>query len=103
MNELKFGPVVLCFFMVAEELPVGCGSGGTGLIEWWNIRAVPDTRKGIQQVLRVLNKETSQSLMLAAYGLSLTDHYWMQPIFKELYWKDINFLKMISQRSWVIC
>lgn len=67
------------------------------------MRAVPDTRKGIQQVLRVLNKETPQSLMLAAYGLSLTDHYWMQPIFKELYWKDINSLKMISQRSWVIC
>ena len=41
------------------------------------MRAVPDTRKGIQQVLRVLNKETPQSLMLAAYGLSLTDHYWM--------------------------
>ena len=63
--------------MVAEELPVVCGSDGTGLIEWWNMRAVPDTRKGIQQVLRVLNKETPQSLMLAAYGLSLTDHYWM--------------------------
>ena len=57
-----------------EELPVGCGSDGTGLIEWWNMRAVPDTRKGIQQALRVLNEETSQSLMLAAYGLSLTDH-----------------------------
>ena len=45
-----------------EELPVGCGSEGTGLIEWWNMRAVPDTRKGIQQALRVLNEETSQSL-----------------------------------------
>lgn len=74
-----------------EELPVGCGSDGTGLIEWWNMRAVPDTRKGIQQVLRVLNKKTPQSLMLSAYGLSLTDYYWMQPIFKELYWRDINF------------
>lgn len=56
-----------------EELPVGCGSDGTGIIEWWNMRAVPDTRKGIQQVLRVLNKKTPQSLMLSAYGLSLTD------------------------------
>ena len=76
-----------------EELPVGCGSDGTGLIEWWNMRAVPDTRKGIQQALRVLNEETSQSLMLAAYGLSLTDHYWMQPVSRELYWKDINFFE----------
>ena len=76
-----------------EELPVGCGYDGTGLIEWWNMRAVPDTRKGIQQALRVLNKETPQSLMLATYGLSLTDHYWMRPISKELYWKDINFFE----------
>lgn len=29
--------------------------------------------------------------MLSAYGLSLTDHYWMQPVDQELYWKDLNF------------
>ena len=55
--------------------------------------AVPDTRKGIQQQLKLLGEETSQSLMLAAYGLSLTDHYWMQPVSKELYWKNINFFE----------
>lgn len=31
--------------------------------------------------------------MLSAYGLSLTDHYWMQPIDKELHWTDINFFE----------
>lgn len=76
-----------------EELPVGCKKDGTGLAEWWNMRAVPDTRKGIQQALKILREETSQSLMLAAYGLSLTDHYWMQPVSKELYWRDINFFE----------
>lgn len=29
--------------------------------------------------------------MLTAYGLSLTDHYWMQPIDRELHWSDLNF------------
>ena len=76
-----------------EELPAGCAEDGTGLAEWWNMRAVPDTRKGIQQQLKLLGEETGQSLMLAAYGLSLTDHYWMQPISRELYWKDINFFE----------
>ena len=76
-----------------EELPVGCKKDGTGLAEWWNMRAVPDTRKGIQQALKILREETSQSLMLAAYGLSLADHYWMQPVSKELYWRDINFFE----------
>ena len=76
-----------------EELPLGCAEDGTGLAQWWNMRAVPDTRRGIQQQLKLLKEETSQSLMLAAYGLSLTDHYWMQPISRELYWKDINFFE----------
>lgn len=74
-----------------KELPVGCGETGAGLIEWWKSRAIPDTRRGIQQVLTRLKEETSLSLMLSAYGLSLTDHFWLQPVGKELYWKDLNF------------
>lgn len=74
-----------------EELPVGCAPDGTGLREWWNLRAIPDSRKGIRQVLSRLSEETSQSLMLSSYGLSLTDHYWIQPVDQELYWKDLNF------------
>ena len=66
---------------------------GTVLVRLWNMRAVPDTIKGIQQQLKRLGEETSQSLMLRAYGLSLTDHYWMQPISAELYWKRINFFE----------
>lgn len=38
-----------------------------------------------------MNERTGKSLMLASYGLSLTDHYWLQPIDKELRWKDLNF------------
>ena len=37
-----------------EELPVGCAEEGSGLAQWWNMRAVPDTRKGIQQQLKLL-------------------------------------------------
>lgn len=74
-----------------EELPAGCTPDGTGLGEWWKLRAIPDSRKGIRQVLSRLSEETSQSLMLSSYGLSLTDHYWIQPVGQELYWKDLNF------------
>lgn len=74
-----------------EELPVGVGGEGNSIAAWWASRAVPDTRRGIQQVLHCLKEETALSLMLSAYGLSLTDHYWMQPIGEELYWKDLNF------------
>ena len=74
-----------------EELPVGCRENTEDLCEWWESRAIPDSRRGIQQMLNQLEEESSLSLMLSAYGLSLTDHYWLQPIGKELYWKDLNF------------
>lgn len=74
-----------------EELPAGCAPDGTGLGEWWKLRAIPDSRKGIRQVLSRLSEATSQSLMLSSYGLSLTDHYWIQPVGQELYWKELNF------------
>lgn len=74
-----------------EELPAGCAPDGTGLGEWWKLRAIPDSRKGIRQVLSRLSEATSQSLMLSSYGLSLADHYWIQPVGQELYWKDLNF------------
>ena len=74
-----------------EELPPGVGEDSGRIAAWWASRAVPGTRRGIQQVLNYLREETNLSLMLSAYGLSLTDHYWMQPIGEELYWKDLNF------------
>lgn len=74
-----------------EELPVGCSKDDGELIKWWESRAIPDSRRGIQQILNYLGEQTNLSLMLSAYGLSLTDHYWMQPVGRELYWNDLNF------------
>ena len=76
-----------------EELPVGYSNDGIDIIDWWKSRAIPDSRRGIQQVLNYLNEGSNLSLMLSAYGLSLTDHYWMQPIGESLYWGDLNFFE----------
>lgn len=74
-----------------EDLPVGCLPDGRFLREWWNERAIPDTRRGIAQARNYLNESTNQTLMLAGYGLGLTDYYWLQPLDQEAYWKDINY------------
>lgn len=77
-----------------EELPVGCNvDNPNAVISWWESRAIPDSRRGIQQALNFLHEESSLSLLLSGYGLSLTDHYWMQPLGKELYWSDLNFFE----------
>lgn len=41
------------------ELPVGCKKTFENLAEWWNSRAIPDSRRGIQKVLNYVNKKTS--------------------------------------------
>lgn len=74
-----------------DELPVGVSENGKSIAGWWESRAIPDTRRGIIEALEYLGEKTNLSLMLSSYGLSLTDHYWMQPIGEELYWKDLNF------------
>ncbi len=76
-----------------EELPVGCSGDGSSLSRWWSLRAIPDSRKGLRQVLSRTGMETSQALLLHSYGLSLTDHYWLQPVDRELYWEDLNFFE----------
>lgn len=74
-----------------DELPIGCLPDGQFVCEWWKERAIPESRRGILKVLRQLKENTSASLMLSGYGLSLTDHYWLQPLGHELYWKDVNY------------
>lgn len=82
---------VLAVYM-PEKLPVGCSQDDMAqLIKWWARRAIPDSRRGIQQVLRKLNENTNLTLMLNSYGLSLVDHYWLQPVGKEEYWEECNF------------
>lgn len=76
-----------------EELPVGCRAEGNSLSNWWQMRAIPDSRKGILRVLKQMEEETTQTLMLSGFGLSLTDHYWLQPIGEERYWKEINYFE----------
>lgn len=67
-----------------EKLPVGCNPDHMEhLVAWWVGRAIPDSRRGIGQALKKLNENSNLSLMLNSYGLSLTDHYWLQPLGKE--------------------
>lgn len=55
-----------------DELPPGYMGNPDKIIDWWKSRAIPDSRRGIQQVLNYLGEETNLSLMLSGYGLSLT-------------------------------
>lgn len=79
-------------FVKKEELPIGVNPDFSDLRYWWQNRAIPLTRRGIHQVLENIGIQTTESLLLSSYGLSLTDHYWMCPISNyDRKWSDVNF------------
>jgi len=64
------------------------------MYHWWNGRKIPASRELLSQNLKNLglkpNEDTSE-LLIRAYGLSLSDQYWLCPEGSGLTWKDVNF------------
>jgi hypothetical protein len=61
--------------------------------EWWQKRAIPTKRSGLREALMILKVYSPLELLEKSYGLSLSDHYWMRPVNKDLKWDDINFFE----------
>lgn len=71
-------------------LPIG-GNSKTKLVEWWNDRAIPSTRGYIISLLKSNIITSSHQLLLKNFGLSLTDCYWVKPVYSDnIEWENIN-------------
>ncbi len=79
-----------------EHTPVGI-SVNKGKIDrgslnkWWTGRGIPASRMGIKTALESLGVDSTMKLLDKAYGLSLSDHYWIKPKDSSLTWADVNF------------
>ena len=79
-----------------EHVPIGirrvhksidCAS----LNGWWVDRSIPESRSGIKEALNKLDLESTKELLIACYGLSLSDQYWICPKGSNIKWENINF------------
>ena len=61
------------------------------LTEWFKGRGIPSWRDKIDLLLHRLNIETPEELLDKAFGLSLSDQYWIKPYDSNLKYDDINF------------
>ena len=61
------------------------------LTEWFKGRGIPSWRDKIDLLLQRLNIETAEELLDKAFGLSLSDQYWIKPYDSNLKYDDINF------------
>lgn len=64
--------------------------------KWWTMRAIPASRKAMQDVIRKAGCETNIEYLAKNLAISLTDTYWICPQEINLSWKDINPLNMLS-------
>lgn len=58
---------------------------------WFKGRGIPAWRQNIEKLLEKLNVASPTELLNKAYGLSLSDQYWIKGEQQNLKWKDINF------------
>ena len=61
------------------------------LNSWFKGRGIPAGRQNIEKLLEKLNVVSPTELLNKAYGLSLSDQYWIKGERQNLKWKDINF------------
>jgi len=58
---------------------------------WWYNRRIPLSRAGLKDHLEREPFLTPDQLQMKSWGLSLSDHYWMNPVENLLNWDEINF------------
>ena len=59
--------------------------------EWFKGRGIPSWRDKLSLLLQRLNIETTNQLLDKAFGLSLSDQYWIKPYDFDVKHDDINF------------
>lgn len=83
----------------ARLLPFGIRGDGRGLRAWWQRRAVPVTQGHMRRTLEHLGFLTSQAFLLRNQGLSMTDTYWMKPMYSALHWSELSFFQQDFEDS----
>lgn len=75
--------------------PLECFENGvitkSAISQWFRGRGIPSWRDGLADFLDNIGIENKDILLNKAFGLSLSDQYWMNPINMLMDWRDINF------------
>lgn len=61
------------------------------LSNWFKGRGIPSWRDKLDLLLERLNIHTAEELLNKAFGLSLSDQYWLKPYDSSLTYEDVNF------------
>ena len=87
--NINYAPYILKSFYVENEL--NDTPFRTNLSEWFKGRGIPSWRDKLDLLLHRLNINAPSELLDKAFGLSLSDQYWIKPYDWEVKYDAINF------------
>lgn len=89
--DLTSGNIIRIEGVVNKELlPPGGNLSSEELKKWWIRRAVPLNQGKVKGLLSANQIPTTQHYLLQNLGLSLSDHYWINPVNKCYRWEEVN-------------
>ena len=89
VKNIKYAPYII--EGIYEEGNENSNSLKTNLSEWFKGRGIPSSRDKLDLLLHRLNIDTPSELLDKAFGLSLSDQYWIKPYNSDITYDDVNF------------
>lgn len=87
--HIDYAPYILKSFYKEDDLNNNLFR--TNLSEWFKGRGIPSWRDKLDLLLHRLDITTPTELLDKAFGLSLSDQYWIKPYDSNILYDDINF------------
>lgn len=89
VNNIDYAPYILKSFYIEDDL--NDTPFRTNLSEWFKGRGIPSWRDKLDLLLHRLDITAPTELLDKAFGLSLSDQYWIKPYNLDVKYDDINF------------
>ena len=87
--NIDYAPYILKSFYNDDDF--NDTSFRTNLSQWFQGRGIPSWRDKLDLLLHRLNIIAPSELLDKAFGLSLSDQYWLKPFEADIKYDDINF------------
>ena len=87
--NIDYAPYILKSFYIEND--INDTPFRTNLSDWFKGRGIPSWRDKLDLLLSRLDITTPSELLDKAFGLSLSDQYWLKPFNSDIKYDDINF------------
>lgn len=87
--NIDYAPYILKNFYIKDD--INSAPFRTNLSEWFRGRGIPSWRDKLDLLLHRLDISAPTELLDKAFGLSLSDQYWLKPFNSDIKYDDINF------------